>query len=433
MSVHLQRALFLKARGRPREAISEIRAAIREEPENALLWSTMAAFLNEREHRHEALGAAREAVRLDPEDEYGHYVLSAVHADRGEMEEAMSSAREAIRLAPEDAENRALLARIHIGAARWEEALEAAGEGLALDAENAACWYARSTVLAKLGRHEEAQEALATLSRLRPDESVSHHARGCVLIEQGEFTRAKAHFLEALRVDPNDDEARQGLALCLRARHSIYGWIVRLVLWLGRFRSRARWGLWLAMVAVFVGTQRLERAYPEWAPYLVGINAVWWLIAVGAVLAGPLFTLALRLDREGRQVLSRGETRASNCQIPCILLAGVFGILAARSGFGLFTWSLAMLGLTVLFGELFETKSPWVRRRLAWLAASIVGAMPAGFAVVLFGVALRPSGYGRGLVLAGLLLPVLASVGGFFADDIRGWLERRGPDDAEGS
>ncbi len=428
MNPQFQRALFLKAAGRPSEAVQELRACLAREPEQAFLWATLASFLNELERRQEALQAARESVRLDPVDPYGHYILAAIQVDRDESAAAAQSAREAIRLAPEDADNHALLARILMADARWDEALAAADAGLALDPGNTASLFNRASILAKLGRHEASRATLATLSRLHPDHAISHHAHGYALIEQGHFAAACHHFLEALRVDPSDDDARRGLVLCLRARHSLYGLAVRALLWLGRFRAAQRWLIWLGMAGVLFLALLLERLHPDWAPALVVVKAAWWCIALSAVLAGPLFTLAIRCDPDGRRALSPDEIRASNWHIPCIAAAALFGLCSAYSGFLWFGWALAMLSLVTLVDEHFDSRSPWVRRRLRLAAWVVLAALPLSLLALAVGVSLRPP-LGRPFLVAGPILPVLASIAGFYADNLRVRLEQRRPDD----
>jgi hypothetical protein len=122
--------------------------------------------------------------------------------------------------------------------------------------------------------------------------------------------------------------------------------------------------------------------------------------------------------------------RASNWQIPCIALATCFGVLASRAGgFLWFGWALAFVGLTLLVAEFHEARSPWVRTRLRWIGLGVLLCLPLSFCLLVLVLALAlPRDLTRPLLLAVPLIPVLASLPAFYADDLREWLERRKPD-----
>ena len=104
-------------------------------------------------------------------------------------------------------------------------------------------------------------------------------------------------------------------------------------------------------------------------------------------------------------------------------------MLAARAG-GLlwFGWALVFVGLTLLVGEHFAATSAWVRSRLRWLGLGILLTPPFSFCLLIFALSL-PRELAESLIVAVPLIPVLASLPAFYADDLREWLERRKPDD----
>jgi tetratricopeptide (TPR) repeat protein len=63
----------------------------------------------------------------------------------------------------------------------------------------------------RLGRKREAEAAIAQALMLDPDNDFTHTAQGWRLVEKGDRKAARAHFLEALRINPENRWAQSGL------------------------------------------------------------------------------------------------------------------------------------------------------------------------------------------------------------------------------
>jgi hypothetical protein len=175
---------------------------------------------------------------------------------------------------------------------------------------------------------------------------VTHANQGWTLLHRGEIHKALEHFREALRLDPENEWARQGIIEALKARNIIYAVMLKYFLWMSRFSPRAQWAI---LLGGYFGNRLLgglAAANPRLAPWILPIRILYVGFALLTWMAYPFFNLLLRADKFGRMVLSREETVASNwfgwCLFAAVIsLAGciVFGfdspwiIAAAVFGF----------------------------------------------------------------------------------------------------
>jgi tetratricopeptide (TPR) repeat protein len=301
----------------------------------------------QRKQFKEATDEAAQAVHLAPDFPFAHYALASIFHDRNRNEEALAAIKEALRLDSSDADYFALLSAIHISEKKWAEALTAAEQGLQLDSEHVGCTNLRAVALVKLGRRSEAGATIGAALARNPENSVTHANQGWTLLEGGDPKKALEHFRESLRLNPENEWARQGIVEALKARNFVYAIMLRYFMWMSRFGSRAQWGI---ILAGYVGNNMLgalARSNPDLAPWLLPLRILYVAFALLTWTADPLFNLLLRLNRFGRLALSREQTVASNwigttlllallalgtCLIigfngPCLVAAVVFGFL----------------------------------------------------------------------------------------------------------
>jgi hypothetical protein len=129
------------------------------------------------------------------------------------------------------------------------------------------------------------------------------------------------HFREALRLDPEDEWARQGIVEALKAKHSVYALMLRYFMWAGKLTRR---GGFVFVIGAYLGYRFLlgaARNNPEWAPWLWPILIAYIAFALMSWIAAPLFNLVLRLNKFGRMALSKEQTAASNWLGACLLIA----------------------------------------------------------------------------------------------------------------
>ena len=321
MNPHLERAQLLFQQSRYDLAEGELRQALAESPDNAYAHALLGFCLVKREQFQEAGEETQQAIHLAPDFSFAHYAHASVFFDRNRFPEALAAINEAVRLDPEDADYLALLANIHVQERRWSDALAAAERGLQFDPEHIGCANLRALALVKLGRKDEAGATIGSTLAKNPDNSLTHTNQGWALLEHGNAKKAAEHFREALRLDPENNWARQGMVEALKARNIIYALMLKYFLWMGKFSSRAQWGI---ILAGYFGNRMLEalsQARPDLAPWILPLRILYIVFALMTWLAYPFFNLLLRLNRFGRYALSREQTVASNWFGLCLAVA----------------------------------------------------------------------------------------------------------------
>jgi tetratricopeptide (TPR) repeat protein len=361
MSQHLDRAWLLYQQSRYDMAEEQLRLALTEDPEDAHALSLLALCLSELERFPEATDAAQRAIGILPDLPFAHFALAQVFHARNRYDEALDAILEAIQLDSEVPMFFALLAAIHLAKRRWSDALQAADEGLQLDPEHVDCTNIRAIALVKLGRRDEAASAIEGALGRSPESARTHANQGWAHLESADHQKALEHFREALRLDPDNDWARQGIVEALKARHFIYALMLRYFLWMSRLSGRAQWGV---IIGAFVVNRMLARAAagsPELAPWLLPVRILLFAAIVLTWTADPLFNLLLRLDRFGRLVLTREQIVASNYLGVCALAALVSLAVGLLRG-----WGNGVAEAAFVFGFLLMPVSATFQAHIGW-------------------------------------------------------------------
>ena len=274
-------------------AETELRQSLAADPGDAYAHALLALCLAHRESFQEATDEARQAVHLAPDFSFAFYAHAQVMFDRNRFPEALAAINEAIRLDPQDADYFAVLASIHMQESRWRDALNAAEQGLQFDPEHVGCTNLRAMAMVRLGRKSEAGRTIDAALSKNPDNSVTHANQGWTLLEIGDAKKAAEHFREALRLDPQNEWARQGIIEALKAKNIIYALMLKYFLWMAKFSRRAQW---LILIGGYFGNQMLgslSQSNPELAPWVLPLRILYVVFALMTWLAYPFFNLLL--------------------------------------------------------------------------------------------------------------------------------------------
>ena len=383
MSQHLARAEILLAQSRPSDAEREARLALAARPDDALALGVLARALVDQNRGAEALEPARAAVSAAPDSPYSHHVLAHVLLRINRAREARSACEEALRLAPDDGELLAQRAGIRLALRDWNGALADSEAALRLLPEDTFAQNLRATALRQLGRTEEAGRVGARTLEQDPEDAFSHATQGWTLLQRGEPRRAQEHFLEALRIEPDMELARQGMLEALKARNPLYRAMLAYFLWMGRQSGRIQWAF---VIVTFVGQRMVRRAAaadPSLGLVLWPVLVLFYAFVYLTWTAVPMFNLLLGLDRFGRHVLSVRERRDS-----LVFGASVLLILGATIWWATKGGELALEGLiaaamlSVCVAATCVRDSGRARRILGWSTAGLAGVAALGFAVV---------------------------------------------------
>ncbi|MCP5546652.1 MAG: tetratricopeptide repeat protein [Akkermansiaceae bacterium] len=361
---------FLLDHHRPAEAEAVAREAIASEPDNPVYLLFLGIALSLQNKPNAAEEAIRSYILREPDDPGGAFWLARCLTDHKRHGEALEVIERSIALDPDDADSHGLRASILFSQGKTKAAIEAAETGLAIEPEHEDCRTWRALLLSREGRHAEADEDSAMLLADDPDSAVNHAARGWTLQLRGECDGAEQHFIEALRIDPENEDARVGLVESLKLRHPLTSVLMRMLMWTERVP-------WYVLAIFVIGFMRLGRIGAASGNLWIAIasnmlsTAVFGFVLL-AMVAQPAFNLILTTHRRGCLALSNEERHALLWASFPLLAALVFFLLWAFGGSkGIPANAIAWCAAAAFAAEIFESARPRARVALGKLAAFI--------------------------------------------------------------
>lgn len=363
--------------GRYREALAAAKRVLRIDPRHAETLLLASSSHCAQGHLRRALRYARRAATADPFDPDALLWLARVHACRGKLRPMRRAILAALALGPGNPAIHRESACLHLDVGRYRDAVEAAREALRIDAEDTAARDLLARALTRLGRHDEAAGVTRTTLREDPEHAPAHARLGWIGLAGG-GEEALAHFREALRLDPTDADAREGLLHALRARHFLYRWSFRALFWLWSRPPRLRLaiivGFWYgmgALVSAFEGTSlRNVLAFA----CLVGLVFLVW----GHRVMPRLFDVLLRLDRRVVRYMKRDDILTADALLTVILVVCI-ALLRPPKPVAM-TLTLAAFVASPLWHAVTWPNVPY-RRRMR-IVAALVPALPLAYGAV---------------------------------------------------
>ena len=408
---HLQRGLLLYQQGRHQDAVAELRMQLTQDSEDSFTHGLLALVLTELEQYNDATQHAHQSIHLAPDDAWGHYSLARVMLGRKRYDDARASILEAIRLNPSDADYFGTLANLELGKSRWREALMAADQGLAIDPEHNVCTNMRALALVQLGDRAAAASTMGQALARRPDDALTHANQGWAMLHAGQPYKALEHFRESLRLDPEMEWSRAGIVEALKARNSLYRWMLAWFLWMSRLTPGVRWGL---IIGAYFGQRFIRQIAansPDLAPFLWPLLYAYFGFVLLTWLAPSFFNLLLRLDRFGRYALSNDQLRGANVLAACLATTLACLIAWLSTGSGMLFYGTLMFALLALpASAIYVCDAGWPRIAMTAITLSLLAALLLVLTVGLMEKQLPPSLVSTTLPIVSLLpLAMLAS------------------------
>ena len=211
---HIQRGELLGERQRFKEAEEEYRKAISILPDGGVPHAMLANSILRQKDKSRYAEAYREAemgVAHAPENAYTYYVLARVLCALDRLKDAEKFLRKSVELAPEDPDYRVLLAALLMDTNRTAEARLELNRCLAIDPDHQSTLSISVLWESTHGKPNKASEFAKQLLHVAPDQAESYVAWGTTMIQSNLYLEAEEAFREALRLDPNNQEAQAGL------------------------------------------------------------------------------------------------------------------------------------------------------------------------------------------------------------------------------
>jgi len=317
IDVLIDRARNLISMKRHEQAIQELNKVLTVEPSNYAALTLITACFIQINDEAKTNEYTQKLLATAPDEGLAYY-YRAIYLNRIEKEiESETMIRKAIELEPWDADFFGFLSAIYIDRKKWETALEYANEGLNADPENTACLNYRTICLTKLNRKEELLSSIEETLSQNPEDAYTHANVGWSKLETRNFAEAKAHFMEALKINPDNYHAKEGMKEAIRAKNPLYRFFMNYQFWIAKQQGKAQW---MFILGMYFGTKfiaGLASKYPIfWAVYvpLMFFAYLTWIIE-------PFANIFLRFDSFGKYALDDDEKLSANITAFCMLVA----------------------------------------------------------------------------------------------------------------
>ena len=351
-----ERALLLIQTNRYADAEQMLMQALGQNPQDAFGLTLLAICRLNMDKKQDALTASQQALALAPNEPFVLTTHGRALLVNNQIDASRRALQAALQSDPTYADAYSVLTQIEYHERRWDLALYNAEKGLEHDPENQTLINLRAMALVKLNRSTEAAETVDYALYNNPEDSFSHSNKGWVKIEQGKYDEAVAAFKEALRFNPNNEHAREGLKEAIKGKNWLYRGVLRYFLFMGKLSERNQW---LVIIGLYVGVRFLRvlaRENEALMPFIAPILILYMVFVFATWIGQPLSNLILRLHPVGKFALTDDEKRFSNLigaflGTGLLALAGSYAIsIDSVTGANLLVFALTLIGMLIPLG-----------------------------------------------------------------------------------
>ena len=196
---------------RPEEAAEQFRRAVELNPLSAEYRLELGRALGVVGDREEGTRHLQEAIRLDPSNFGAHHALGVIRRDGGDLEAATAALQKALTLKPADPDVRNSLAVAYMKQGRFDEARKGFETLVGEWPDRLDYRINLSVVLFNLEAHQASLETCIEAIRIDPEYVPGYTTLGSMFQELGAFGRARAAYQEALKRDPANPLALDGM------------------------------------------------------------------------------------------------------------------------------------------------------------------------------------------------------------------------------
>lgn len=314
----------------------------------------------EQKRNDEAEKMFNNVIAISPDDDRAYYYKGHLYFNMDRYQNAEELAREAVRLDPQYAENYTLLANIQLARKEFESALENADRAVAIDPQSVNAINVRSLILTKLNRGSESKESIESSLQEDPHNEFTHANYGWVLLENGDHKKALVHFGEALRIDPNFENAQIGLIESMKAKNIIYRWFLKYSFWISNMSAQSQWILMLGFFFGFRILSYVSEKNELFGKILTPALVLLGVMALSTWLINPVSNLFLRFNKYGNLLLSKGEKLGSTLVGILLGIAIISGLIFLINKDSIFLLiAIWCIGMVIPCGMIhLETETP---------------------------------------------------------------------------
>lgn len=313
----IDRVIHLININRYDDAVKLLRNMITENPDDFQAHGFLSLCLLEQKKIEEAYLEADLAIKLCPDDPWPFYIKAKVFMQDKRFAPAEDLLKRAIELDANNADYYSNIAACKLNRDDLKGAYEFSSRAIAIDPIDEDVVDIHVFILNKMGKKDEANQLQKGALQRNPENSYTHANQGWAELHNNDPKKARIHFVEALRISPENEFAKKGLLEAIKAGNPVYRILLMWMLWLSKLSPNARWVVILGGYAIFRLADRASYAWPEYALFIKPIVYAYMTFAILTWFTTPFFNLLLFFHPIGRHILSPLEWRGS-------LIASIF-------------------------------------------------------------------------------------------------------------
>ena len=178
---------------------------------NAEVYALMAYCEEKSGNKKKADDLIKQCLGIDPEFAQGYYFQSVIHSERNEFSKALKAIESALAIEPENVEYLHTKARIHYHKGDVYVAAEIIAKALAIDPEHEGLVTLKSLCYISGNQQDAAENLINKNLQNNANDSESLRLKGYMYLNRDDLERAEQSFIDALRSNPENDLARDGL------------------------------------------------------------------------------------------------------------------------------------------------------------------------------------------------------------------------------
>lgn len=373
------RGRLLQSQHRTQDAIACYKQALELDAHHTLSYIMLAlCWMQEDDTAPKSIDAAQRAVALEPENPFSRSVLAlalnanAKDGQNAAIKAALQQAEEAVNLDPDSDFSHAVLSRLHLRLRDYPKAEASARAALSLDTENTMAAEVLSAALLLQKKDGDNEDLIKYQLERNAEDDSAHTSAGWMAVMKGDHKKANQHFLEALRLNPMNENARLGLIESFRAR----SWPYRLQLKFAHFMNQFTEGRQTAIMLGGFICYKVVSSYLKTVSPILGavVIGAWLMFVLWAHLARGLSSAFIVMDRFAREAL-RPREYWEGVVVGGLIFASISSLVLG------FAWHLGAEGgfaaLTCIFAAVVNaaafTNDHWIGRHVYGVAAALAG------------------------------------------------------------
>lgn len=346
----LSRARLLRDHNRHDEAVPLLLEALAQNPDFVEAHVELALTrLAIPEQRKLALENINAAVALQADDAQilaiKGYVLSRLDREK----QALKFADDAIALDPSCVMAWTVKAGALGGLNRWAEGEIAAREALKLDPDDPSAANQLAIFLRMQGRLDESGLEVGGLLSRNAEDPDAHATNGWAALQRGDHKKAEEHLAEALRIDPENRYAKEGMKQAFKSRSLFYRLFLKWSFLMNRFSGGKRFAIMIGIYILYRVLSGMIGAKSSTAGLVAA--GIWIGFVCWASLSPAIGNFILLKDPLARLALEPAERR-SGIFVGLPFFIGVVmvivGVVLALTVSGLIGGGFALGGLALV-------------------------------------------------------------------------------------